>query len=1003
MLTPDTNEAVYGPGDNQGDALFPVNRGNRLVPLDPNIATNMDPNEMKIAFGGAGAKAANFLGRILFPTSKHNTLGGAYSKLQQKTERAEAARLGGKIPTEEAVDLLKPKQPGQVIEPRPRFDSSARPPDVSPTVTQGQPTTPTTPPPQTTVPQTGIVAESNATDGYKKWLTLGDDDLDRMMKGSTEDPRIVDGMIAGLRVRSAEGAQVPPGAEVKVPDEGHIYSILSSTGDVIKDKLKGKSPDELKVISQEQTRQMADLLGTNEEKLKDSFFGGYFKLGPKNPGELAARMVAGKNLLVSEIRKLDELADVAAEQGSDKARWEWRRQAELVANLQRNLKGAQTDIARALSAMRIPTDGNPVNLRRDYAKMLDDMGGSDSIAEMIDGYRNLPDMPSRLNHVNKATLAQKLMDAAHEVWLNSLLSGWFTHVKNTAGVVAANLMEISELTLTATRQLPYPMMGKVRDVQFGDIGAKIFGQTMAMQEAFIAGGRAFWLREEAFKDATMKEVTGGGNPVKRADAFSAEAFGTRSGNWSKFVDMMGHGTTLGRGPMRALMAEDSFGKMVMFKGSLYEQAYVAARQKGLKGEELSEAIAEFVFNPPREAREIALDTAKYNLLQSEMEGSLKKLGSVLGGNRFLRMLVPFYKTPTNGLLWVADRTPFAKFSFYTRYQNAKAAGGRQLAIANSRIMMGTGLMFLLYNQWEAGDFTGGLTRDPKLRRAYERQGIRPYHARFNGTYYNYGMVEPLSTIIGLVTDAMEIIHHPDTDEKDRDHVSLAVASVLGYNLTNKTFMTGISAFMDATRNPGRYGEKFIKNYLRTAIPGSAALREIRRALDETQRMRTTLREEFMERLPGLSKTLPPRLDLWGRVMPVASRWMTPYEPNPVDQELVRLGLGLAAHPDDVMGEELTPKEKHWYHKRAGTLAFENLQTLIASDLYQKLKAGSIKGVKIASDTARNQIRKRVNDARKVAAAELVLSSPYSEGLKELFELRQEELRQTMKELKEVVR
>jgi len=1003
MLTPDTNEAVYGPDDNQGDALFPVNRGNRLVPLDPNIATNMDPNEMKIAFGSAGAKAANFLGRILFPTSKHNTLGGAYSRLEQKTEQAEAARLGGKIPTKEAVDLLKPKQPGQVIEPRPRFDSSARPPDVAPTVGQGQPPTPTTPPPQTTVPQTGIVAESNATDGYKKWLTLGDDDLDTVIKGALKDPRIDDGMIAGIRVQSADGTTPLPGMETKVPDEGHIYNILQSSGDVVKSQLKNKSPDELKVISLEQTEQMANLLGVNPEKLKDQIFGGYVRIGPSNPGELAARMVASKNLLVAEIRKLDGLVDIAAEEGSDKARFAVQQQVELVTNLRRHFMGQKTDIARALSAMRIPVDGDMARVNVDYAKMLDDMGGTDGIDAFIDNYRNLPDANQRLQLATKSSRLGRSLDAGHEVWLNSLLSGWWTHVKNTVGVVAANVMEISELTLTATRQLPYPMMGKVKNVQFGDVGAKIFGQTMAMKEAFIAGGRAFWLREEAFKDATMKEVTGGGNPLKRADAFSAEAFGTRSGNWAKFVDMMGHGATLGRGPMRALMAEDSFGKVVMFRGSLYEQGYVAARQKGLQGEELSEAIAEFVFNPPREAREIALDTAKYNLLQSEMEGSLKQLGSFLGGNRFTRMLVPFYKTPTNGLLWTVDRTPFAKFSFYTRYQNAKAAGGRQLAIANSRIMMGTGLMFLLYNQWEAGDFTGGLTRDPKLRRAYERQGIRPYHARFNGTYYNYGMLEPLSTIIGLVTDAMEIIHHPDTDEKDRDHVSLAVASVLGYNLTNKTFMTGISAFMDATRNPGRYGETFIKNYLRTAIPGSAALREIRRALDETQRMRTTLREEFMERLPGLSKTLPPRLDLWGRVMPVASRWMTPYEPNPVDQELVRLGLGLAAHPDDVMGEELTPKEKHWYHKRAGTLAFENLQTLIASDLYQKLKAGSIKGVKIASDTARNQIRKRVNDARKVAAAELVLSSPYSEGLKELFELRQEELRQTMKELKEVVR
>ena len=991
MLTPETNEAVFGPDDNNGDALFPVNPENRLVPLDPDLVTNMTDNEIKVA-GTLANGAARMLGRVLKPVGD-NTFGDAYIALQRRITADAAAKERARVgppPIEAAADALKPKQSTETIDPRKPFDGNAERPD-----TLFEPSAPTTQPgtaPSSAVPPgavpPGLVSETVEGDGYKRWLTLGDDELDAVLKDSLNDPLISDGMISGIRVKSADGTSPLPGMEIKVPDEGHIYGILQSSGDVVKNKLKDKSPEELQTISLQQTQQMANLLGVNPEKLKKQMFGGYANIGPDNPGELAARMVASKNLLVAEIRKLDELVDIAANEGSDKARFEVVRQTELVVNIQRHFMGQKTDIARALSAMRIPVDGDMARVNVDYAKMLDDMGGSGNIDAMIAGYKTLPDVSQRLNYINKATRVQKLLDAGHEVWINSLLSGWFTHVKNTAGVVAANVMEITELAGAATAQLANPLMGKERTVQFGDLGAKLFGQTMSMREAFTAAGRAGITRQEPFDQAKMSLIAGGNNPLKRADAFSSEALGNTS--YKKFVDVLGHTLTLGRSPTRALMAEDAFAKVVAYRGSLYEQAFVAARQKGLKGEQLSEAIAEFVFNPPRDARDAALDTAKYITLQTEMTGQLASLQKAVGG-RFVRMLVPFFKTPTNAILWVGERSPFAKLAGMERYKKAQAQGGKAASLANTRMVMGTGIMALAYQQWEAGDFTGGLSSDPEQRRAYARMGIKPYHVKINGSYYNYGMLEPFSTMIGLMADVNEVVNHPQTTDKDALTIVGMAAATIGYNVTNKTFMTGIQNFLDATRNPGRFGAKFIENYARSIVPGSAAFNEMRKGLDEMQRFRRTLTDEYKNRLPGFSKDLQPKLDLWGRTMPTGSRFVTPYKPNVIDKEIVRIGVNLTEHPTEVQGVPLTEKEVHWFHKRAGMLAKESLTTLVgepSSELgeqYAKFKKASLAGDKLATKYLGTMMKTVLNGVRMAAVGELLTSSPYAEGLTEQIE------------------
>ena len=221
-------------------SLIPVAADERAFPTEPNHPTNMDADEIEVATNWSGI-FGSAAGRVL--SGGRRELGDSYRKLQQKRLDKELREGFGTTPGEEAVDALRPKQPGEldpaasVGQPRPRslnIDDAAARQDVP---DEAMPT------------QAGIVDQTNTDDGYNRWLTLGDDDMDEIARGALDTPEVRDGVLAGVRV---EGTT--PGMETKVPDEGHIYGLIQSTGRVLERKLADKSPDELAQISLEQTR-----------------------------------------------------------------------------------------------------------------------------------------------------------------------------------------------------------------------------------------------------------------------------------------------------------------------------------------------------------------------------------------------------------------------------------------------------------------------------------------------------------------------------------------------------------------------------------------------------------------------------------------------------------------------------------------------------------------------------------------------------------------------------
>ena len=807
---------------------------------------------------------------------------------------------------------------------------------------------------------------------YDGWVSLGDAELDRLMAGRLDTPHLRDGMLGGIRMVGA-------GGDAKVPDEGHIRAYIGTMAKTIEKKLPAHARTE---VSLAQTRAAADIIGLDPEKLATRLRDG-FQIDANNPGALAAHVVAAKDLLVSEVKKLDELTDAA--RGVDatiEAKLAWKQQAVLVANIQKMYKGAQTDIARALSALRTPNRDDAALLGRDYSRLVDDIGGINRLDEEIDSFAAIgPGNPkAKIELVGASSKWDRGFAALHEVWVNAILSGYWTHVKNISGALTALMADDAVLGYTALRQLPRALTGAERDVTFGDVQARVFGQVMSLSEAFTEAGARFKSREEIYGSSKLENAVAGG---QRSDAFSAEALGVKKGVAGNLINAVGQVATAGRVPTRLLVAEDTFFKVIAYRGSLYEQAYRAARQRGKQGADAGTFIADFLHNPPEQAIEEARDTAKYITLQQELEGAPKHLQQVMR-NRYMRWIVPFYKTPTNALLWMGQHSPVAWMS--DRYKGDIAAGGYRAARARSRMQLGSlvwgGLSLKTYlDPEENGSCTGALSNDPRVVDAYRRQGVMPYSCKFGDTWIPYNLFEPVSGMLSLVADVNEVLSHPDTDEKTAEELVMATVLTVGYGLTQKSYLEGINRFMKAISNPyGNAADNVMKSYVKSIVPGSAALNEIRKVNDDIKRFRDGYLDDIMDRLPGLSTRLPAERDLWGRVTSL-HRAYSPYNENVVDREITRLRLPLSKHPNGFGDLEFTPEQRDYFHKRAGEMSYERLEKLLLGDspraeVYRKLKVSSeklstVRLRKQARTSMRKLIRAEIGAARAMAFKEMM--------------------------------
>jgi len=273
------------------------------------------------------------------------------------------------------------------------------------------------------------------------------------------------------------------------------------------------------------------------------------------------------------------------------------------------------------------------------------------------------------------------------------------------------------------------------------------------------------------------------------------------------------------------------GGRMMSEEGLVREAGIIADKKGLKGKDKADFIIKYKddnFNPDSSAlMQYAAEEAQYLTFTKELQD--KTLGKVLqeATNKlpYLRLVIPFVRTPTNILKFAFERTPFvvalkeerqklfSEFNSPDPILKARARGKAVTGVAT----VGA-LMDVAFNNREF--ITGGGPSNEREKEALMATGWRPYSIKIGDTYYSYQRLDPVATPLGVVADIVEtgVREEKDFNETNVEHMATALMLALTRNATNKSYLAGIQMWADALGDPDRYVEKLGRNYAGSFVP-----------------------------------------------------------------------------------------------------------------------------------------------------------------------------------------
>lgn len=686
------------------------------------------------------------------------------------------------------------------------------------------------------------------------------------------------------------------------------------------------------VVSDDAVQALADDLGMTAESLGKRRMGQAFN---------AEQALASRQLLANSGEDLVTKAK-AARGGSDEAKLDFMRAWTRHVAVQEQVAGMTAEAGRALRSFQLVARSERAKLAA-IREAVNRAGGSEHLDDLADKLANIDD-PATLNRLTRQAYKPGLHDALREYWINALLSGPTTHMVNTMSNGLTFLWTLPEDLVAAG-------FGKLHG------GDKVF--------ATEAGVRAFSMVEgvrdgfKAFATA-MKEGRGFDN-----------TYGKLEGNHQNAIP--GLVGDVVRIPTRMLEAEDSFFKMLTFRTEINALAVRDAKRQGLKGADFSRRVGELKANPTDEMVDAAIQRARENTFTN----SLGKAGNALSLARQhvpgAGWVVPFLKTPLNILKFAARRSPLGLALKEVR--DELGAGGVSRDKVMAQMSLGSAAAMASVSYAMEGKMTGGGPSDFQEKRALMATGWRPYSVKIGDEWVTYNRLDPIGMLMGMSADVAEILK--SDDEKDATEIVAALGGSFTKLMLDKSYLRGIADAVQAADDPDRYAERWTNGFIASFIPN--AVGQVTRADDPIIRETKGLLETIKAKIPGMSRGLFPKRDMWGKPITrdsgafgdgVAGRLMSPsksvgLERDALTQDLIKLELEFPPPSKTLRGVELTPGQyDQWAALRGGVLR----------DVLSKLH--DTPAIKAMPDFLRREVYARaINKVRSVATDAFMAANP----------------------------
>lgn len=606
--------------------------------------------------------------------------------------------------------------------------------------------------------------------------------------------------------------------------------------------------------------------------------------------------LAARQLWAATTEKVTQLAQAASEAPSEANLFAFRKMLEVHDLVQREVLGARASTARALSAWRIPA-GGPAERLQAVANTLENHGGTEVSRELAQRLNALAKagMVSELQAVTEKGAYATTRDAVVEAWINGLLSNPTTHVANTLSNSSVVFLRMAE---RAIAEKISSVIGSEGGVAAGESGAQWFGFTQGMKDAFRYAAKTARTGETGYGLGKLE--------TPREGAITSDAFNLASDTATgRAVDLLGG---LVRTPGRALAVEDEFFKTIGYRMELNAQALRQASSElpNAADDAVKARVAELIANPPENIKLAAIDAATYQTFNGSAGAIASSLSRLTTQFPALKVILPFTRTPANILKFTFERTPIAPVM--SKFRANIAAGGARRDMALAQMALGTSGMMLFADAAMNGQITGRGPVEKGQREALMREGWKPYSMKMGDRWVSYNRLDPIGSLVGMSADATEMLMQADHDAlEDPDTEKLAVATAMAFagNVTNKTYLSGLSSIIEALNDPQRSAESWSQRLAGSVIPAGVA--GVTRLQDPVVREAHSMMDAIRARTPGLSEDLPPKLDMWGEALRTDSGLGKAFDafspiytsrptPEPIDKEILRLDSNVRGPP-----------------------------------------------------------------------------------------------------------
>lgn len=419
----------------------------------------------------------------------------------------------------------------------------------------------------------------------------------------------------------------------------------------------------------------------------------------------------------------------------------------------------------------------------------------DEIYSIVDRLKDSPDEFDKFL-TDVYTYGSSIKDKAYEFWINSILSGFRTHVNNSVGNIINTSYELlAKRPAQALVSIMSKAMGKEGQVELGEL--KQLYKGLAWRHAY-----------DAFKDAIKYDVL---TPDGKFDEGSSVAIGGKLGRIIRI-------------PTRFLRAADYFVRALAHPAEASAYAYRIGVKNGLKGDALNSFIERELSNQNSKSNEYANRRVKEITFTEDLDGAAKAMADLKNRSAIFGYIFPFIKTPYNLLRQGIRKSPAGILNLAKEAYDMKQ-GRFSAEIFDEHLaeqVVAWGLSLMLYGMLPDDETvitgTTGYRNGSSLDR-FKMANEPPMSIKIGGRWFSYERLEPVSTVFAILADSLNAMRGSKGADEFLE-ASRKTASSVGKIIAEKSYLQSIRELVEVLQDPEKNTAEMFSSFAASWVPNA---------------------------------------------------------------------------------------------------------------------------------------------------------------------------------------